>query len=57
MIMKKTGKIILARFGRFGPMLQLGSAEDEGEKPRFAPMPAGKKIETITLEEALIELM
>jgi DNA topoisomerase-1 len=34
-------------------MLQLGSAEDEGEKPRFAPMPAGKKIETINLEEAL----
>jgi DNA topoisomerase-1 len=49
----KTGKIILARFGRFGPMLQLGVTEEEGEKPRFAPMPAGKKIETITLEEAL----
>ncbi len=49
----KTGKVILARFGRFGPMLQLGAAEDEGEKPRFAPMPAGKKIETITLDDAL----
>jgi DNA topoisomerase-1 len=33
-------------------MLQLGSTESE-EKPQFAPMPAGKKIETITLEEAL----
>lgn len=48
----KTGKPITARFGRFGPMLQLGTAEDE-EKPKFAPMPTGKKIETITLDEAL----
>ena len=49
----KTGKLILARFGRFGPMLQIGEASDEGEKPKFAPIPAGKKIETITLDEAL----
>ena len=48
----KTGKMIYARFGRFGPMLQLGSADDE-EKPKFAPMPAGAKIETVTLEQAL----
>lgn len=48
----KTGKPILARFGRFGPMLQLGSTDSE-DKPQFAPMPRGKKIETITLEEAL----
>jgi DNA topoisomerase-1 len=48
----KSGKPIIARFGRFGPMLQLGEAEDD-EKPQFAPLPAGKKIETITLEEAL----
>jgi DNA topoisomerase-1 len=49
----KTGKPVLARFGRFGPMLQLGSTEDKENKPQFAPMPAGKKIETVTLEEAL----
>jgi len=49
----KTGKPILARFGRFGPMLQLGSADDKDNKPQFAPMPPGKKIETVTLEEAL----
>jgi DNA topoisomerase-1 len=49
----KTGKPIIARFGRFGPMLQLGDTEDKDEKPQFAPLPAGKKIETITLEEAL----
>lgn len=48
----KTGKMIYARFGRFGPMLQLGSTEDE-EKPTFAPMPKGSRIETVTLEEAL----
>ena len=49
----KTGKMIFARFGRFGPMLQLGSADDE-DKPKFAPMPAGAKIETVTLEQALV---
>ncbi len=49
----KSGKPILARFGRFGPMLQLGSADDKDDKPQFAPLPAGKKIDTVTLEEAL----
>ena len=49
----KSGKPVLARFGRFGPMLQLGSTEDKENKPQFAPMPAGKKIETVTIEEAL----
>jgi len=49
----KTGKVIIARFGRFGPMLQLGDTEGD-EKPQFAPLPAGTKIETVTLEEALV---
>jgi DNA topoisomerase-1 len=49
----KTGKPVLARFGRYGPMLQLGDTSDESDKPQFAPLPAGKKIETVTLEEAL----
>jgi DNA topoisomerase-1 len=49
----KTGKVILARFGRYGPMLQIGSSDDPDNKPQFAPMPAGSKIETVTLEEAL----
>jgi DNA topoisomerase-1 len=48
----KTGKPISARFGRFGPMLQLGATDDD-EKPQFAPMPRGAKIETVTLEQAL----
>jgi DNA topoisomerase-1 len=49
----KTGKPILARFGRFGPMLQLGDTEDKSEKPQFAPLPSGTRIETVTLEQAL----
>jgi len=49
----KSGKIILARFGRYGPMLQLGSSDDESDKPQFAPMPSGRKIDNITLEEAI----
>ena len=49
----KTGKPIIARFGRFGPMLQLGDTEDKDNKPQFAPLPAGTRIETITLEQAL----
>lgn len=49
----KTKKPILARFGRFGPMLQLGDSEDKENKPQFAPLPAGTKIETVTLEQAL----
>lgn len=48
----KTGKLITARFGRFGPMLQLGET-DGNEKPQFAPIPAGTRIETISLEQAL----
>lgn len=49
----KSGKPIYARFGRFGPMLQRGEVEDE-KKPDFAPMPAGARIENVTLDEALV---
>lgn len=48
----KSNKPIIARFGRFGPMLQLGTT-DSDDKPTFAPMPKGAKIETVTLEQAL----
>ena len=48
----KTGKVVSARVGRFGPMLQLGTAEDE-DKPRFANLPEGVTIDTVTLDEAL----
>ncbi|WP_321478674.1 type I DNA topoisomerase [uncultured Bacteroides sp.] len=47
-----TGKPISVKIGRFGPVVQIGSAEDE-EKPRFSQLKKGMSIETITLEEAL----
>ena len=47
-----SGKNVIARIGRFGAMIQIG-ATTETEKPKFASMPMGKSIETITLEEAL----
>ena len=79
----KTGKMIYARLGRFGPMLQLGEAGESAktgtkagtsskssakaktnakisaddatttEKPKFAPMPRGYRVDTVTLEAAL----
>jgi DNA topoisomerase-1 len=49
----KSGKLVIARFGRFGPMLQLGEVEGEEEKPKFAPLPAGTTLDTVTFEQAL----
>ena len=48
----KTGKPVSVKIGRFGPMAQIGSAEDS-VKPRFAQLKKNMSIETITLEEAL----
>lgn len=48
----KNGKLIYARIGRFGPMLQLGDTESD-EKPQFAPMPKGARVDTVTLSEAI----
>jgi len=48
----KTGKPVIARLGRFGPMIQIGTKDDE-EKPQFASIPEGQTIEDITLEIAL----
>lgn len=47
-----SGKPVSVKIGRFGPMAQIGSAEDE-EKPRFAQLNKENSLETITLEEAL----
>ena len=47
-----TGKPVFVKIGRFGPVVQIGKAEDK-EKPRFAQLPADKSMETITLDEAL----
>ncbi len=47
-----SGKPVSVKIGRFGPIVQIGSANDE-EKPRFAQMRPGQTLETITIEEAL----
>lgn len=47
-----TGKKVVARMGRYGPMVQIGDANDE-EKPRFAKLKPTQSIETITFEEAM----
>lgn len=48
----ETGKPVVARMGRYGPMIQIGKAEDE-EKPRFAKLKATQSIETISMQEAM----
>ena len=48
----KTERPVFVKIGRFGPVVQIGSAEDK-DKPQFAQLPADKSIETITLDEAL----
>jgi len=49
----ESGKPVVARIARYGPIIQIGSATEE-EKPRFAKVPTGQSIETITFEEALV---
>jgi DNA topoisomerase I len=48
----QSGKPVVARMGRYGPMVQIGNSEEE-EKPRFARLKQNQSIETISLEEAL----
>ncbi len=48
----KTSQPIIARYGRYGPMLQRGESEDD-EKPDFAPMPEGVELDNVTLDQAL----
>ena len=47
-----SGKPVSVKIGRFGPVVQIGTADDN-EKPRFSPLKKGQSIETITLEEAM----
>ena len=47
-----SGKPVSVKIGRFGPVAQIGSADDK-EKPRFAQLKKGQSLETITLQEAL----
>jgi DNA topoisomerase I len=48
----KSGKPVIARIGRYGPMVQIGEASDE-EKPQFAKLRSGQSIQSIELEEAM----
>lgn len=47
-----SGKQVSVKIGRYGPVVQIGSADDT-EKPRFAQLQKEYSLETITLEEAL----
>jgi len=49
----KTGRKIIARIGRFGPMIQIGDEKSDGLKPQFASLQANQSISNITLKEAL----
>jgi DNA topoisomerase-1 len=48
-----SGRKIIARIGRFGPMIQVGDEQVDGEKPQFASLQKDQSITTITLEDAL----
>ena len=48
-----SGKRVIARMGRYGPMVQIGDTSDENDKARFAKLKQTQSIETITMEEAM----
>ncbi len=48
-----SGKNLIVRIGRFGPMAQLGESGDENDKPKFAGLRKDQRMDTITFEEAL----
>ena len=48
----KTGQPVMVKIGRYGPLVQMGSADNKN-KPRFASLQRGQSIETITLDEAV----
>ncbi|PIQ28173.1 type I DNA topoisomerase [bacterium (Candidatus Blackallbacteria) CG17_big_fil_post_rev_8_21_14_2_50_48_46] len=49
----KSGQKVIARLGRFGPLVQIGETTEEGTKPRFASLERDQFLDTITLEQAL----
>jgi DNA topoisomerase-1 len=48
----KSGRPVSVKIGRFGPVVQIGSADDK-DKPQFAQLPKNKSMETLTLDEAM----
>ena len=49
----ESGRKVIARIGRFGPMVQVGDEREDGEKPEFASLKANQSINSISLEDAL----
>ena len=49
----KTKRQVIARIGKFGPMIQIGNEKEDGEKPKFASLPKNLSIQSVNLEEAL----
>jgi DNA topoisomerase-1 len=49
----ESGRKVLARIGRFGPMIQVGDEQEDGEKPQFASLQKDQSINSISLEQAL----
>lgn len=49
----QSNREVIARIGKFGAMIQIGDEKVDGEKPKFASIPATSSIQTITLDEAL----
>lgn len=49
----KTGKKVIVRLGRFGPLVQIGGGLDSEDEPKFASLRPGQRLETITYEEAM----
>ncbi len=47
-----SGKPVFVKIGRFGPVVQIGSANDK-EKPRFSQLPPDKSMDSLTIEEAM----
>jgi DNA topoisomerase-1 len=48
-----TGKNVFARIGRYGALVQIGEGGDENNKPKFASLKTGQRLESISLEDAL----
>ena len=49
----KSGRKVITRIGRYGPMVQIGKEDEDGEKPKFAALRKNQSIGSITLDEAL----
>ncbi len=49
----ESGRKVIARIGRFGPMVQIGNEQEDGEKAQFASLRTGQSINTISFEDAL----